>query len=163
MAVQVTVEEMLSTLPKAERLMVDRLRKLVGQCLPKASEKGYYGLGVPFYRHHRLICFIWPSSIVWGPTSKNAKRTGVVSLGFCQGNKMWNDEGLLLDEGRKQVYVMYFHRMSDIDDGAVQALLYEAGMLDDQFGEMKKARRAIKPSKNHNPPRRTKGAIRKAK
>jgi hypothetical protein len=139
MAALVTVEEMLSTLPKSERVMVDRLRNLVIECLPKASEKGYYGLGVPFYRHHRLICFIWPSSVVWGPVSEKPKRKGVVSLGFCQGNRMLNDEGWLLAEGRKQVYVMYFSKASEIDDNIVRSLLFEAGMIDDQFVQKHKS------------------------
>jgi hypothetical protein len=143
MAALVTVEEMLSTLPKSERVMVDRLRDLVVECLPKASEKGYYGLGVPFYRHHRLICFIWPSSVVWGPVSENPKRKGVVSLGFCQGNKMLNDEGWLLAEGRKQVYVMYFSKVSEIDDNIVRSLLFEAGMIDDQFAQSKRKSNSV--------------------
>ena len=139
MAKSVTVEEMLSALPKSERVIVDRLRNLVIECLPKASEKGYYGLGVPFYRHHRLICFVWPSSVVWGPVPENPKRKkGVVSLGFCQGNSMLNDEGLLLAEGRKQVYVMYFSKVSEIDDNMVRGLLFEAGMIDDQFAQSKR-------------------------
>jgi len=138
MAQSVTVEEMLSILPRSERVMVDRLRSLVMECLPKVSEKGYYGLGVPFYRHNRLICFIWPSSVVWGPVSENPKRKGVVSLGFCQGNKMLNDEGWLLAEGRKQVYVMYFSKLSEIDDNIVRALLFEASMIDDTFAHSKR-------------------------
>ena len=148
MAKSVTVEEMLSILPRSERVMVDRLRSLVNEYLPKASEKGYYGLGVPFYRHNRLICFIWPSSVVWGTVSENPKRKGVVSLGFCQGNKMLNDEGWLLAEGRKQVYVMYFSKLSEIDDNIVKALLFEAGMIDDTFAQSKrKSTSAIKRGK----------------
>jgi hypothetical protein len=143
MTQSVTVEEMLSTLPKSERVIVDRLRNLVIECLPKASEKGYYGLGVPFYRHHRLICFIWPSSVVWGNGSENPKRKGVVSLGFCQGNRMLNDEGLLLAEGRKQVYAMYFSKVSEIDDNIVRSLLFEAGMIDDQFAQAKRKPNSI--------------------
>lgn len=139
MAKSVTVEEMLSTLPRSERVMVDRLRSLVFECLPKASEKGYYGLGIPFYRHHRLICFIWPSSVVWGPVSKKPKRKkGVVSLGFCQGNRMANDEGWLLAEGRKRIYVMHFSKLLEIDDNIVKGLLFEAGMIDDAFAQLKR-------------------------
>ena len=139
MAKSVTVQEMLSSLTKSERVMVDRIRNLVIECLPKASEKGYYGLGVPFYRHNRLICFIWPSSVVWGPVSENPKRKkGVVSLGFCQGNRMLNDEGWLLAEGRKQVYVMYFTKLSEIDDNIVRGLLFEASMIDDEFAPSKR-------------------------
>src|SRR5918993_6090935 len=100
MATAVTVEDMLSSLPKTERVIVDRLRSLVIECLPKASEKTYYGLGIPFYRHHRLICYIWPSSILWETDKIDPKKKGVVTFGFCQGYLMSNDEGLLLAEGR---------------------------------------------------------------
>lgn len=130
---------MIMSLPKAEQIMVKRLRQLVTKCLPLASEKGYYGEGVPFYTHHRMICFIWPASVVWGPKKKlEAQKTLGVSLGFCQGNRMSNDEGLLHAEGRKQVYVMYFHSLNEIDEDKVRALLFEAAMIDDAFGERKK-------------------------
>jgi hypothetical protein len=137
-----TVDEMILNLPKTEQVIVRRLRALVQDCLPTAAEKPYYGAGVPFYTHHRMICFIWPSSVFWGPkrteASQNAKG---VSLGFCQGNLMANQDGALQSEGRKQVYVMYFHSLHDINEEQVRALLFEAGMIDDGFGEQKKRRK----------------------
>jgi hypothetical protein len=134
-----TVDEMIMNLPKAEQVMVKRLRAIVQECLPMATEKGYYGEGVPFYTHHRMICFIWPSSVYWGPsrTAETQKDKGV-SLGFCQGNLMSNEDGMLKSEGRKQVYVMYFHSVSDIREEQVRSLLFEAGMIDDAFGRKKK-------------------------
>jgi hypothetical protein len=139
MVVKKTVDEMIHGLPSAERLMVKRLRALVLECLPTAIEKPYYGEGVPFYTHHRMICFIWPSSIVWGPkkASKQAKSSGV-SLGFCQGNLMSNEDGVLKSEGRKQVYVMYLRTLEDIEEGKIKALLFEAGMIDDSFRDKKR-------------------------
>ncbi len=134
-----TVDEMIMNLPKAEQVLVKRLRMLIMEYLPKASEKGYYGLGVPFYSHHRMICFIWPASVFWGPkiTPKREKLKGV-SLGFCQGNLMSNEDGALLAEGRKQVYVMYLQSLNDLKEDQVRALLLEASMIDDMFGEKKK-------------------------
>jgi hypothetical protein len=117
--------------------MVKRLRELVIECLPLASEKPYYGEGIPFYTHHRMICFIWPSSVVWGPKKSTTKKGGV-ALGFCQGNLMSNEHGTLLAEGRKQVYVTYFHSLKEIEEDQVRALLFEASMIDDEFGEKKK-------------------------
>jgi hypothetical protein len=49
---------------------------------------------------------------------------------------MSNDEGWLLAEGRKQVYMMYFSSVTEID-GVVRSLLFEAGMIDDAFGKLK--------------------------
>lgn len=141
MAKVVTVEDMLAALPRTERILVEHLRNLVFECLPKAAEKEFYGLGIPFYRHHRLICYIWPSSVLWATDKIDPNKKGVVTLGFNQGNRMSNDEGLLLAEGRKQVYVMYFRKLSDIDDNIVRGLLFEAGMIDDAFGEAKRKAR----------------------
>jgi hypothetical protein len=151
MPVAKTVEEMILNLTRKEKVIVDRLRALVHECLPKAIEKGYYGEGVPFYTHNRMICFIWPSSVYWGPkrTAETQKSKGV-SLGFCQGNLMSNEDGVLQAEGRKQVYVMYFHSLADINEEQVRALLYEAGMIDETFKKKKSAKRKkveeIKPN-----------------
>ena len=137
-----SVDEMILNLPKDERVIVNRLRALVMECLPAATEKEYYGEGVPFYSHHRQICFIWPASVFWGPkrTLETQKPKGV-SLGFCQGNLMSNEDGILKAEGRKQVYVMYFHSLKDINEDQVRALLFEAGMVDDTFADRKKMRK----------------------
>lgn len=132
------VDEAMVRLPRQERIMVQRLRALVRECLPKASEQAYYGLGVPFYRHHRLICFIWPYSIYWGPkNSSTVKRANGVTLGFCQGNRMSNEEGHLKAEGRKQVYCMYLDQPADIDEPLIRSLLFEAGLIDDDFQRKK--------------------------
>jgi hypothetical protein len=139
------VDEMVASLPRAERVLVSKLRSLITECLPKAEEKAYYGMAIPFYTHHRLICFIWPPSVFWGTKGENqtANPRGV-TLGFCQGNRMSNEDGALLAEGRKQVYVMYIKSMKELDENQVRALLFEASMIDDTFEKKKKrpARRA---------------------
>jgi hypothetical protein len=140
-----TVDEMILGLPKNERVIVERLRSLVAECLPAATEKGYYGAGVPFYTHHRMICFIWPSSVFWGPKrTKETQTAKGVSLGFCQGNLMSNEGGVLKAEGRKQVYVMYFKSLADLKEDRIRALLYEAAMIDDEFGLQKAGRKKAK-------------------
>lgn len=133
------VDAAMLKLPRQERVMVQRLRTLVQECLPKASEQAYYGMGVPFYRHNRLICFIWPPSIFWGPkrTSESQKSKGL-ALGFCQGNLMSNEDGVLLAEGRKQVYCMYIHSMKEINENQIRALLFEAELIDERFAKKKK-------------------------
>jgi hypothetical protein len=139
-----TVDEMILNLPKKEQVVVQRLRALVQECIPSATEKPYYGAGVPFYSHHRMICFIWPSSVFWGPKRTEAmQKAKGVSLGFCQGNLMANEKGVLQAEGRKQVYVMYFHSLDDIKEEQVRALLFEAGMIDDGFGEKKRKKKKL--------------------
>ena len=86
-----------------------------------------------------MICFIWPPSIYWGPKKEwNDKKEKGVTLGFCQGNKMSNEDGALLIEGRKQVYCMYFKTLKEINDEQIRALLYEAELVDDGFKKKKK-------------------------
>lgn len=51
---------------------------------------------------------------------------------------MSNEDGVLRAEGRKQVYVMYFHSLNEIQEDKIRPLLFEAGMVDDAFGEKKK-------------------------
>lgn len=114
-----------------------RLRALILECLPKATEKVSYG--VPFYSRNRMICFIWPPSIFWGPkrTLETQQAKGAV-LGFCQGNRMSNEDGVLLAEGRKQVYCMYFHTLNEINENQIRALLFEAELIDESFAKKKK-------------------------
>jgi hypothetical protein len=134
------VDDMIAALPKDERVMVNRLRALITVCIPAATEKAYYGLGVPFYSHYRLICFIWPPSVYWDPRGKKkeSRNPKGVSLGFNQGKLMSNEDGVLLSEGRKQVYCMYFKTLNEIDENQVKALLFEAAMIDEQFSKRKK-------------------------
>jgi len=134
-------EEMVATLPRAEQVLVKRLRALITECIPKATEKLYYDMGLPFFRHNKLICFVWPESLFWGPnrTKETQSRKGT-SLGFNQGYLMSNEDGALLAEGRKQVYVLYLKSIKDLDENQVRALLFEAAMIDESFAKKKKKR-----------------------
>jgi hypothetical protein len=140
-----SIEEVFPGISPSEKILVKRLRVLVQECLPYATEKGYYGMGIPYFSHHRMICFIWPSSVVWGPKSETKKQTFKgVSLGFCQGNMMSNEDGALKAEGRKQVYILYIKSIDELDEAQVRSLLFEAGMVDDEFGERKKLKKKKK-------------------
>src|SRR5688572_17993606 len=135
------IDDLILNLPKPERAIVKRLRALVLECLPAATEKAYYDEGFPFYAHHRLICFIWPSSGKLVP--KRVQEAKAVTLGFCQGHLMANEDGVLQSEGRKQVHVMYFHSLDEINDDQIRALLFEADMIDQTF-KKKSAKQAKK-------------------
>jgi hypothetical protein len=138
------VDDIILGLPQSELVVMKKLRSLIVECLPKAIEKINYG--VPFYTHNRMICFIWPPSIRWGPRKKPVKELRV-TLGFCQGNLMANDDGALLAEGRKQVYCMYFSSLKEINDEQIRALLFEAELVDDSFRKKKKVVSKIKSRK----------------
>lgn len=141
MSMVADIDQLIASLPRHEQVIVKRLRALVLECIPQATEKTYYDIHIPFYTRNRLICFIWPPSLA-GESSRNDKKRKEkgVTLGFNQGNRMANEDGVLLAEGRKQVYVMYFKKSADIDETLVKALLYEAAMIDEQFGSKKKRR-----------------------
>ena len=62
----------------------------------------------------------------------------MVTLGFCYGNLMSNEDGVLHADGRKQVYCMYFKSLDEINEEQVRALLYEADLLDESFKRRKK-------------------------
>lgn len=132
-----SVDEIIISLPRAEQVLMKRLRSLILECLPKAEEKVSYS--VPFYRRNRMICFIWPPSIFWGPNrTLETQQAKGVALGFCQGNLMSNEDRVLLAEGRKQVYCMYFHSLKDINESQLRALLFEAGLVDESFRKKKR-------------------------
>jgi hypothetical protein len=137
------VDPMIATLPRNEQVLVRRLRSLVTECIPQATEKIYADIVMPFYSRNRLICFIQPPSTVLEPgaTDEKQKSKGV-ALGFNQGNLMSNEDGVLLAEGRKQVYVMYFKKLDDVDEGQLRALLYEAALIDEQFAKKKSGKTA---------------------
>lgn len=136
------VDQMIATLPRQEQVVVKRLRSLVLECIPQATEQSYYDIRIPFYRRNKLICFIWPPSLSWETSAKIEKRkSNGVTLGFSQGYLMSNEDGVLQAEGRKQVYVMYFKTLKEIDEHQVRALLYEAAMIDEEFGNKRKRRK----------------------
>jgi uncharacterized protein YdhG (YjbR/CyaY superfamily) len=128
------VEQFIENLPKDERLIAKRLRQLVLDCDPRLQEK--LSFGVPYYAHHRAILFIWPAShVVYGTPRK---RPSGVTLGFCYGNLLSNDQGLLLKENRKQVYIIKFSSADEIDERLITEIIQEAILVDDTFKKKKK-------------------------
>jgi hypothetical protein len=139
MSEAIDIDEMIAALPRDEQVLVKKLRALVIECIPQATEKAYKDMVMPFYTRNRLICFISPPSAVWEPNANLKKqKTKGVALGFNQGKLMANEDGVLMSEGRKQVYMMYFKKLDEIDENQVRALLFEAAMIDEQFATKKK-------------------------
>src|SRR6187549_1741561 len=130
------VETVIAELPSDERAIAKRLRALILDIDPRIREKLSYG--VPYFFHHRRICFVWPTSCL--PCGEySLKKTGTkVTLGLCYGNLLSNDRGLLLQEGRKQVFVIKYTSVNEIDEKAVREILQEAVLVDDEFNKVKK-------------------------
>lgn len=127
------INDFLDYLPEDHLKIVEVLRELVLECIPEVVEKLSYN--VPFYHRFGRICFIWPSSVNWGTT----RRTGV-DLGLCRGNLL-SDPSYLDIGNRKQIYVKTFHHVKEIDHGTLRQLLYEAVVIDEEYGMKKKVRR----------------------
>lgn len=126
-----SVEELLDYLPRDERNMVEVLRHLVFDSVPRCREKLAYQ--VPFYSGFRRICFIRPGSVPWGKVRQQG-----VQLGFCYGFMMEDETGFLEKGNRKQVYIKTFMKPSDINADLVKAYLFEAVRVDEA---MRKIRR----------------------
>lgn len=130
-----SVDEIIDQVPAEEQKIVRRLRSLIHECLPHVLEKNSYG--APFYTRNKMICFVWPPSLFWGSKNRTLQERGV-SLGFCQGNRMMNEHKLLLKEGRKQMYCIYYKSLAEIDEDQVRAWLYEADLIDQEFNKKRK-------------------------
>lgn len=129
-----TVDEFLAFLPEDELAITECLRKLIFECLPTATEKLAYN--VPYYKHYRNFCFIWPGSVWWGK-----KRTcDGVRLGFTNGQFLTDDINYLNKGDRKQVYWKDFSSVREIEKALVQSYIFEAIVVD---GQIKKAKNGV--------------------
>jgi hypothetical protein len=130
-----SIEEYISKLPDNEKKLLIKLRKIVLETLPGVKEKFSYG--VPYYFGNTRICFIWPAS---SPCSRLEK--GVV-LGFCKGYLLSNEQGILEQGGRTQVYTITYTSEKQIRQKVLKEILAEAMMLDERSvmaGHLKKMR-----------------------
>ena len=121
-----SIDDFLEYLPDQERVIVDKLREIILECMPHVREKLSYN--VPYYFGYRRICFIWPAAVPWGKVPMDG-----VQLGFCQGNLLHDDIGYLEKGNRKQVSVKVFHSLNDIDENLLRAFLFEAVEVDEQL------------------------------
>lgn len=68
---------------------------------------------VPYFFQKSRVCFVWPASTKSGPKSG-------VQLGFCNGYLLDDRLGILEKNGRKQVYVITFHKVSEIQKDIIR-------------------------------------------
>ena len=130
-----TVGELLGFLPEEQLEMVEQLRTLVTECLPEIEEG--LSFNVPFYRRHKLICYIWPGAVSWG-----GKTWDGVEFGFNYGYLLADEIGYLDRGNRKQVYNKRFYPGDRIDEEILRAYLFEAWELDEMmYVEKMKGRR----------------------
>ncbi|MCB2221613.1 MAG: DUF1801 domain-containing protein [Bacteroidetes bacterium] len=73
---------------------------------------------IPFYDGKSWICYV------------NALKNGEVELAFTRGNELSNDQGLLLEKGRKQVRSLIFDKLENLPFQVLNEIMQEAILLD---------------------------------
>jgi len=119
----ISIEEFFDYLPHNELIIAQQLRTIALQSMPNPTEKLAYN--VPFYYQHSRVCFIWPSSVLWGKVEK-----GGVLLGFPKGHLLRDEIGWLEAGSRKEVRSKTFFKSEEIDAAMVRSYIQEALRVD---------------------------------
>ena len=119
-----SILDLFEILPENERIIVDVIRQIIIENLPKeCKEKISYN--VPFFYRKTGLCIIWPSTIPRGGIKEG------VLLGFWYGYKL-NDNDRYLSHGtNKQIFYKIYKSPDEIDEKALVKLLKEAVRVDD--------------------------------
>lgn len=128
-----SIEAFIYDLPKQEQDMCIRLREVILRAAPGFEEMLSYG--VPYYFRNRRVCCIWPASAKGGP------KRGVF-LGFCRGNLLSNEQGIIEMGNRKRFGLIRYFDVKEIKEDVILEILQEAIMVDNELKRLKK-----KPSK----------------
>lgn len=113
-------------LPEEERIIVDVLRQIVLENLPKNTVEKL-SLNVPYFYGKRRICMIWPASVPCGGV-----RSGVL-LGFSKGNQLQDVDQYLTHGTNKRVYYKIYQLVEEIDEEAIIKLLHDAVEVDERY------------------------------
>ena len=125
------VETYLETLTGLERTIMKRLRTLIFQAEPRIIEKLSYG--VPYFSRHRRLFYLWPATAIPRKQQTEIDSSPKVMLGFCYGNLLSNDQGLLVKEGRKQVFTIPVFSLTAEKERLISEVINEAIYVDEQF------------------------------
>jgi hypothetical protein len=117
---QPTPQQFLAAFPPAIQVLADQLRALAKRTIPNVDEAVYVGWHLIGYRvregrRSRYFCFVAPFE-------------DRVALGFEYGVLLKNDAGLLEGDGTQVRYVT-IHRVEDIREPELAALIAEAAMV----------------------------------
>jgi hypothetical protein len=130
-----TVEEFIFDLPKENREICERLRAIILSAAPDFEENFFYG--VPYYFRHRPVTCIWPAG-VWGGPKRG------VFIGFCSGNLLSNEQGIIEMGNRKRFGLIRFFDVKEIKEEVLLEILHEAIMVDEEIGKKKQKRISTK-------------------
>lgn len=73
---------------------------------------------IPFYYGKSWVCYLNPT------------KSGGIEFAFVRGNELSNEQGLLDNKGRKQVYSVEFRALQDIPQQTLNEIIQEAILLD---------------------------------
>ena len=114
-----SIAELYSLLPDDQRIIVDILRQIIKENLPKNfREKISYN--VPSFHGRRAVCIVWPARIPRGGIKEG------VLLGFWYGNKLADVDSYLIHGTNKQVYYKIFLKPEEVEEDKIVRLLREA-------------------------------------
>lgn len=128
------VDEFWDFLPADEKRISIRLKKLVMDCLPQAKES--LSFNVLYYKGNKMICFIWPSSILWG----RHKTYEGVRFGLAYGNLVWDEHNFWDKGNRKQVVWKDFRHEKDIPMEELKFFLFQALEVDKEWKRKKQGK-----------------------
>lgn len=84
---------------------------------------------IPFYYGKSWICYI------------NPKKNDIIEFAFVRGNELSNEQGILDNKGRKQVYSIEFKNIQEIPKTLLNEIIQEAILLDETKPYESKKRR----------------------
>jgi len=129
-----SISQLYEMLPEDERIIVDVLRRLVSENLPKRC-KEKISFNVPYFYGNKGICIIWPATIPGGGIKSG------VFFGFWYGNKLIDEDQYLNHGTNKQIFYKIYQSVDEIDQEAILKLLKEAVRIDEAPMQMKKTKR----------------------
>ncbi|MBC8173940.1 MAG: DUF1801 domain-containing protein [Chitinophagales bacterium] len=109
-----------------------RLRNIVLNAVPDFEEKILYR--VPYYSRFGRVCCIWPASAPAGP------KRGVF-LGFCRGNLLSNEQGIIEMGNRKRFGLIRYYDLKEMKENIISEIIYEAVAVDEEIFRVKKNKR----------------------
>lgn len=122
--------QLFELLPEQERIIVDVLRQIVKENLPKEC-KEKISFNVPFFYGNRGICIIWPAAVPRGGIKEG------VLFGFWYGNRLYDHDRYLTHGTNKQIFYRIYKTAEEIDERAIVKLLKEAIAVDKLFVKRK--------------------------
>jgi len=110
-------------LPENEKIIVDVLRHIVIDTLPKYC-KEKISFNVPYFYGKKGICIIWPSTIPRGGIKEG------VLFGFWYGNRLNDVDKYLIQGTNKQIFYKIYKTPKEINQRKIVRLLKEAVRVD---------------------------------